>query len=352
MVMEKKMYVREPELNATKNEVKKKITNIQRKGRQRRWTERAQKEKKEPKTHTVYENISPYVFFFSRRIGWLARALSHRCTLLVVARSPYIQTLSFIPICHGIRRYAFRCALSLRHTLHVWISLSSTLHIYIPHVGQRTNGERWDKIKWREKKTEPEETTHNQRAHILVLALTSINAYISEEHQLHFSFMSPLFLPHWFVRPPLGLSLALAHQTFALMMPLLSSSSSFLMPHIYVAAIVLTLTRSHISLSSVCVYDVVDDYKEEKKRNKREKNYKTTQVESSNSSHQNSSLYHEEHQHQATTKNENEEILCAEKKLPTTNVWEHREATNNEPKSLREKKTHKLYKINEGKKNE
>lgn len=114
------------------------------------------------------------------------------------------------------------------------------------------------------KKTEPEETTHNQRAHILVLALTSINAYISEEHQLHFSFMSPLFLPHWFVRPPLGLSLALAHQTFALMMPLLSSSSSFLMPHIYVAAIVLTLTRSHISLSSVCVYDVVDDYKEEK----------------------------------------------------------------------------------------
>lgn len=100
----------------------------------------------------------------------------------------------------------------------------------------------------------------------------------------------------------------------------------------------------------MCVYDVVDDYKEEKNEINGEKNYKTTQVESSNSSHQNSSLYHEEHQHQATTKNENEEILCAEKKLPTTNVWEHREATNNEPKSLREKKTHKLYKINEGKK--
>lgn len=37
--------------------------------------------------------------------------------------------------------------------------------------------------------------TEGKKAHI-VLALTSINAYISEEHQLHFSFMSPLFLPH------------------------------------------------------------------------------------------------------------------------------------------------------------
>lgn len=101
--------------------------------------------------------------------------------------------------------------------------------------------------------------SNREKKHISYLLSHPINAYMSEEHQLHFSFMSPLFLPHCFVRPPLTQDFPLhrCHRCRCC--------------RIYMRLI-----------SASCVYDVVDGYKAKEMG----KNYKTTQVESTSGSTQ------------------------------------------------------------------